>query len=316
MRNLASLSQLMVFARIAETGSLSAAARELNVTPSAVSKSLTQLEERLGILLIRRTTRSMMLTEGGRALMQHTATILDSLDEALNETSQFRSYPAGPLLLTSSVAFGCAQLSSILGRFIEASPQVQVNISLDDRCVDLAEENYDVALRITASTMWNLASRRLAPIHWVYCAAPGYLERHGRIESPDDLASHRCLVYPAMTLDGAWTFQRGNEVRHVKVEGCMISNSSLALLAATREQHGVACLPTYVVADDILSGKLQVVLPDYRSAITHTLYAMYFRSKYTNPTIRGFIDFIADDLGSIPPWDAALRAHLPFLVDE
>jgi len=316
MKNLASLSQLMVFARIAESGSLSAAARELNVTPSAVSKSLTQLEQRLGILLIKRTTRSMTLTEGGRALMQHTAAILENLEEALSETSQFRSYPTGPLLLTSSVAFGCAQLSSIIGRFIEVCPQVQVNISLEDRCVDLAEENCDVALRITASTVWNYASRRLAPIHWVYCAAPGYLERYGRIETPDDLANHRCLVYPAMTLNGSWTFQRGNEARHVRVQGCMVSNSSLALLAATLEQRGVACLPTYVVSGNILSGDLEVVLPDYRSAITHTLYAMYFRSRYTNPTIRGFIDFIADDLGPTPPWDASLRAHLPFLTEE
>jgi DNA-binding transcriptional LysR family regulator len=313
MKNLASLSQIMVFTRIAETGSLSAAARDLNVTPSAVSKSLAQLEERLGILLIKRTTRSMTLTEGGRALLQRTAAILDNFEEALDETHQFRSQPMGPLRLTSSVAFGCAQLSSIIGRFIEVFPHVQANISLDDRCVNLAEENYDVALRITASTDWGYAARRLASIHWVYCAAPGYLERHGRIETPEDLARHHCLVYPAMTLDGAWTFQRGEEVRHVKVQGRLVSNSSLALLAATLEQHGVACLPTYAVAGNIVAGDLAIVLPHYRAAITHTLYAMYFRSKYANPATRGFIDFIAADLGPEPPWDRALRPHLPHL---
>lgn len=315
MKNLASLSQIMVFCRIAETGSLSAAARELNVTPSAVSKSLAQLEQRLGVLLIKRTTRSMTLTEGGRALLQRTGALLDTFEEALDEAHQFRSHPIGPLRLTSSVAFGCAQLSSITGRFIEGFPDVQVNISLDDRCVNLAEEDYDVALRITASTEWGYAARRLAPIRWVYCAAPGYLERHGGIHTPDDLAAHHCLVYPSMTLGNAWTFERGDAVQHIKVQARMVSNSSLALLAATLEQHGVACLPTYAVADHILSGKLEIVLPQYRSAITHTLYAMYFRSKYANPATRAFIDFIADELGALPPWDAALRARLSWLSE-
>ena len=118
-----------------------------------------------------------------------------------------------------------------------------------------------------------------------------------------------------MHLVAGWGIKAGAVI---SAEKSIRAGESLSAGEAIRagNGYGVACLPTYVVADDILSGKLQVVLPDYRSAITHTLYAMYFRSKYTNPTIRGFIDFIADDLGSIPPWDAALRAHLPFLIDE
>lgn len=316
MKNLASLTQIMMFTRIAETGSLSAAARELNVTPSAVSKSLAQLEERLGVLLIKRTTRSMTLTAGGKALLQRTATILETFEEALDETHQFRSHPTGSLRLTSSVAFGCAQLSSITGRFIEAYPDVRANISLDDRCVNLAEEDYDIALRITASTDWGYAARKLAPIHWVYCAAPGYLKRHGRIDDPEDLRAHDCLVYPAMTLNGAWTFQRGKDVRHVRVQGRLVSNSSLALLAAARDERGVACLPTYAVADTILAWDLEIVLPQYCSAITHTLYAMYFRSKYANPATRAFIDFIASDLGATPPWDSALQTRFTWLKER
>jgi len=309
MKNFASLTQITVFARIAELGSLSAAARELNITPSAVSKSLAQLEERLGVLLVKRTTRSLTLTDSGKIILERANAIIADIDTTLDAAQQF-GRPDGLLKITSSLAFGSRQLPSVLGRYFAQYPSVRASIALEDRCVDLAEEAYDIALRITAGTDWGLAARRLAPIHWVYCASPAYLQNHDTIVKPDDIHQHACLVYPTMTLDKSWTFRRGDETHYIPVQGKLTSNSSMALREAAVDGQGIACLPTYVVSKDILDGSLQLVLPEYKCAIVHTLYAMYYRSKYSKPLIRSFIDFMVEDYGDVPPWDRELSDYL------
>lgn len=307
MKSFATLTQMTVFVRIAELGSLSAAARDLNLSPSAVSKNLAQLEERLGVLLVKRTTRSLTLTEGGRLFLERATSILSDVENTLDTARQF-GLPHGNLKLSSSIAFGTKQLTNIVGRYLESYPEVNANIILDDRYVNLSEEDFDVALRITADTHWGYAARKLAPIRWLYCASPEYLANHGRIEDPQDLAHHACLVYPLMTMDGAWTFRQGEHTKHIKVTPRMMFNSSLALREATLDHRGIACLPTYLVASDIINGHLRVVVPEYRAAIVHTLYAMYYRSKYENQLIRSFIDFLANDFGDIPPWERELRS--------
>jgi DNA-binding transcriptional LysR family regulator len=306
MRTFASLSQLMVFAKIAETGSLSNAAREMNLTPSAVSKSLAQLEERIGVLLIKRTTRSLSLTEHGRAFLERTAALLSEAEETFAEASGFRSEPRGTLKITTSMAFGYAQAPGLIGRYMQRFPDVVTRVVLDDRFVNLSEQDIDVALRITASNDWTYAARKLADIHWVYCASPAYIERHGPLTRPQELERHRCLVYPAMTMNGAWTFREQGRIHEVPIRGNLISNSSLILLEAAIDGQGVACLPTYIVAKSIVDGRLRVVLPAFRAAVSHTLYAMYFQRRYSNPLIRSFVDFAAEEFAPTPPWDAAL----------
>ncbi len=307
MRNFASLSQIMIFAKIAETGSLSNAAREMNLTPSAVSKSLAQLEERIGVLLVKRTTRSLALTEHGRAFLDRASTLLSEVEETFAEASGFRGEPRGTLKITTSMAFGYAQAPGLIGRYMERFPEVVTRIVLDDRFVNLSEQDIDVALRITASNDWTYAARRIADIHWVYCASPGYIERHGPLTRPEDLERHRCLIYPAMTSNGAWAFLESTRVHKVPIRGSLISNSSLILLEAAIDGQGVACLPTYIVAKSILDGKLDVVFPTFRAATSHTLYAMYFQRKYSNPLIRSFVDFAVKEFGPIAPWDASLE---------
>lgn len=306
MKNLASLTQVSVFVRIVELGSLSAAARDLNLTPSAVSKSLAQLEQRLGVLLIKRTTRSLKLTDTGKTIFERANTILADVENTLDAARQHQ-LPEGELRVTSSMAFGARQLSSLMAGYVAAYPAVNAHIVLDDRCVNLAEEDYDVAIRITAGTDWGYAARKLTTIRWVYCAAPAYLEKHGPIDRPADLANRAGLVYPAMTLSGNWVFE-GPDTTHVQVRPRLVSNSSLALREATIEGLGVACLPTYLVADDIVKGMLNVVAPKYQCAITHQLYAMYYRSRYINPVVRSYIDYLVDALHDGPPWDSGLLA--------
>ena len=307
MRSLGSISQIIAFAKIADTGSLSRAARELNLTPSAVSKSLSQLEERLGVLLVRRTTRSLSLTDQGRAFLSHAQTLLEEIERAAEETNRFRTEPAGTLRVTSSIAFGLSQLERIIGSYMEAYPQVTVVLALDDRFVNLAEEQFDVAVRITSARDWSIGARSLAAVRWIYAATPEYLAAHGMPKRPQDLQAHRCLVYPAMLPNGVWTFQKGRRVEEVKVEPVMICNSSSAILQAALGGRGIACLPTYVASGSIVAGDLVPVLPGFRAAMSHTLYAMYFDSKVTNPIVRSFLDFMSAEIGETAPWDEALR---------
>lgn len=306
----ASLSQVTAFVKIAETGSMSAAARELGLSPSAVSKSLAQLEQRLGVLLVKRTTRSLKLTDTGRLIFERASTILADVENTLDAAKQAKR-PEGTLRITSSMAFGAEQLSSLMARYLTYHRLVDAQINLDDRCVNLAEEQYDVALRITAGTDWSYAARSLAPIRWVYCASPDLIRKHGPLRDPSSLESIDCLVHPTMTLSGRWAFSGKTESKHVQVKPRFVSNSSLALRQATIDGMGVACLPTYVVSKDIVNGALEIVCPDYSCTISHQLYAMYFRSRYVNPLVRSFIDFIADSLKGPPPWDAALDRMTP-----
>jgi len=304
MKPVTSLNQFVVLAKIAETGGLSSAARELGMTPSAVSKSLALLEEQLGVSLVRRTTRAVTLTTHGKLFFQRVSRILADVEDALDEVGDLRNRTKGDLHVSCSIAFGCTQLVGIVSRYRQAYPEVNVHISLDDRLVNLGEENIDVALRITDATDGPYAARRLAQIRWVYCATPAYLDRHGRPQSPHDLKEqgHQLLVYPAMTRGGAWTYWHDGVLERIKVNPSLECNSSLALLNFTLAHQGIACLPNYVASKYIHEGEIEVILPDYRAASEHTLYAMYFQSRYKNPLIRTFVDFIRSDIQTNGDW--------------
>ncbi len=310
MRNLGSLSQIIVFTKIAELGSLSSAARELNLTPSAVSKSLSQLEERIGVLLIKRTTRSLALTDHGKAFLERTSILLNEVEETFAQASSFREEPRGTLKVTTSMAFGYAQAYKLIGRYMEQYPAVVTRVVLDDRFLNLSEQDCDIALRITASSDWSYQARRITDIHWVYCASPDYIERFGPLDHPTVLERHRCLIYPAMSPNGAWAFRENSTIHEVPIRGSLTSNSSLILLKAAIDGQGVVCLPTYVVAESILDGDLNIVFPTLRAGISHTLYAMFFQRKYSNPLIRSFVDFAAAEFGPIAPWDVSLAGKI------
>ncbi|WP_019643486.1 LysR family transcriptional regulator [Novispirillum itersonii] len=312
MRHSTSLSRLEIFVRAAELGSLSKAARVLGVTPSAVSKGLAQLEAELGATLLKRTTRRLSLTEVGAVMLDRASAILRDTDAAITAAMQFRR-PGGVLRVTCSVAFGCTQVSRLLRAFSEAYPEIDVVLTLEDRCVDLSQEDFDVALRITARQDWTDPARRLTAIRWVYCAAPEYLDRHPAVSVPQDLAGHTCLLYPEMTGGAEWGFVRddgdggngpGQAERPltVPVRGRVVSNSSLALAEMALDGCGVVCLPDYVAGPHLAAGRLRRVLPQYRARTEHTLYAMYYRSRFSNPAVRVFIDFMAERLGADHRW--------------
>ncbi|THF25787.1 LysR family transcriptional regulator [Pseudomonas atacamensis] len=304
MRHSAYLSKLEIFVKVVETGGLSQAGRELNLSPSAVSKSLAQLEAFLGTALIKRSTRNITLTESGKNIFHKVTLILQDVESTINAAKQYNE-PMGSLKVTTPIAFSHSQLAKIMGAFTEKHPKINTTITLEDRCANLSEEEFDVALRITDRTTWDYPAKYLTEINWVYCASQGYLNKNGDVKDPQHLEKHCCLVYPSMTTNGAWSFIKDGLYSEVKVKGRIVSNSSLALIAMAVDDCGIVCAPAYAVADRINEGTLKVVLPEYKPAISHSLYAMYFKTKVHNPSVRAFIDFLASKFEHGAPWDSA-----------
>lgn len=299
----ATLTQINIFVKIAESGSLSAAARELHLTPSAVSKNLSQLEERLGVLLIKRTTRSLVLTDIGKAFLEKSHALISDAEETMNAIRQF-STPTGVLRISCSVSFGCSHIVPLINSYCEKYPDVLCDIFLDDHCVNLNEEDIDIAFRITSKSDWAYAARKIADINWIYCASPTYISTHSeQIQDPKDISQHDCLVNPSMLIEGGWSFKKDTQHQIINVKGKIASNSSIILKDAAIKHQGIACLPTYVAYTDILNGNLKIVFPEYTCGKSHTLYAMYYPSKFNNPLIRTFIDFSCKHFGETPYWD-------------
>jgi DNA-binding transcriptional LysR family regulator len=297
---------LELFVKVVENGSLSKAARSMGLTPSAVSKALAQLEGQLGTTLIKRTTRHIALTEGGAMMYERATAILRDADCALHEALQYRQ-PSGVLQVSCSVALGCTQVSRLVREFTAQYPEIEVSLNLDDRMVDLASEGNDLALRITSRDDWDFPGRKLAPIHWLYAASPQYLKSHAPVRTPTDLQHHACLLYPAMTEHRQWSFACNGESQSVKVRCRAVSNSSLALAEMALDHCGIVCLPAYVAQRHLDDGSLHLVLPQCAPKSRHSLYAMYFKTRYSNPAVRVFLDFLGAKFQDGAPWEKAAK---------
>ncbi|MEM0652276.1 LysR family transcriptional regulator [Klebsiella huaxiensis] len=298
-----SLKNLEFFIKIVDCGGLSEAAAQLNVSPSAVSKSLAAMENSLGTTLIKRTTRSITLTDAGQYLFNRANKLLQEFDETLNTTSSYDQNPQGELRVTCSIAFGYSHLVNLVDKYRTKFPDVNLYIDLNDNFINLNETDFDIALRISTAPPQNYAMRKLVPIRWAYCASPGYLAKKGIPQRRIDLAGHDCLVYPGLTpvLKIADDQDRMHQLKlHMPIQ----ANSSLVLLKSVLEDQGVAYLPTYLIGGHIQKEEITPLLLDGMiTCETHALYALYFPSKYSNPKVRSFIDFLVAELGTLPTWD-------------
>ncbi|RZA58726.1 LysR family transcriptional regulator [Citrobacter koseri] len=281
------LNQFQVLIKVAETGNQSRAARELGLTPSAVSKSLTQLEGVVGNALISRESRPIQLTASGRRILQVARRVIADIEglAASVETETLR--------INCSVAFGCTHIPHISNAFQQLHPGVCINVTLDDRLINLARDEFDIALRISSeAAQYEDDDTCLMDISWFYCASPEYLKCHPPIYTPADLRFHQCLVYPQMTSEGRWTFHHGVKSETVKVMPYFSCNSSLLLLQRALAHGGVACLPDYLVSHYLDSGKLIRVLPAHDPSVTHRLQAIVSPSVQEDKTIIHFLDFL------------------------
>ncbi|HIC1790549.1 TPA: LysR family transcriptional regulator [Escherichia coli] len=299
-----SIKQLEILVKIHECGGISEAARHLNISPSAISKNLAGLESQLGITLIKRTTRTLKLTEAGEYLLHRSQSLLNEFEYIINTTAGFYDHPRGELKITCSIAFGYAHLASISDRFRLENSDVVFNVDLNDHFANLNEDNYDVALRIASNPPQNYSMRKLCNIRWAYCASPDYLKDAGVPTKAADLHDHKILVYPGLTPECAKHDGKRKSLPHLQ------ANSSLLLLKAALGGQGIAYLPTYLIGDHINLGKLFPVRIDGKITYsTHNLYALYFPSKYSNPKVRKFVDFMVGELQNGPWWDEWIKHH-------
>lgn len=290
-----SVKQLEILVKIVECGSISEAARQLNISPSAISKNLSGLESQLGVTLVKRTTRTLKLTEAGEYMVHRAKSLLDEVEYVFNTTTGFYNHPQGELKITSSIAFGYAHLASLSNQFRQIHSDVEFNIDLNDHFVNLNEENYDIALRIASNPPQNFSMRKLCQIRWVYCASPEYLKKACLPVRMSDLEGHKILVYPGVT--PVFSSHGTKDKDHTPLQ----ANSSLLLLKAVLGGQGIAYLPTYLIDDYIKSGKIIPVRIDEKlTYATHNLYALYFPSKYSNPKVRAFVDFMVNVLENGP----------------
>jgi DNA-binding transcriptional LysR family regulator len=301
------LTGIVAFARSASLGSYTAAARALGISPSAVSKSVQRLEERLGLSLFTRTTRSLTLTPEGRDLHERALRLLREAEAIEQAAVAARSEPAGTLKVTAPFPVGVHLLAPALPRFRARYPRLSVDLRLGDRFADLIEEGIDVAVRVGDLSDSRLISRRLAPHRLCAFAAPGYLERHGTPQHPDDLVHHDCVNFRFQSTGQAlrWPFRVGGRTVELTPNAGIVTDFSDAVAAMLVADGGIGISPTYIAAPYVARGALVPVLKAFaveRSAIT----ALWPESRRGNPNVKAFLAFLAEVFPSPAPWDRLL----------
>ena len=300
------LSAMAVFARVVEMESFTRAAEELRLSKSAVSKQVSRLEDRLGVRLLNRTTRRLSLTEAGAAFYEGCRKTLSEAEAAEQAVTHLAMTPRGVLKVNVPMSFGFLHVGPALPDFLGRCPELELDLDLNDRRVDLVEEGYDVAVRIGLLADSSLVARRLAPSRLLLCAAPGYLAAHGRPAAPEDLAGHDCLVYSYRSAGSQWHFRGPDGLRRVKVAGRLRVNNGDTLLAAALGGLGIALLPSFIAGDDLRAGRLERVLPGWREAEEPSVHAVYPASRNLSPKVRVFVDFLAARFGEPPYWDEGI----------
>lgn len=296
-------TQMIMFATVVENGGFSAAARDLGLTPSAVSRQIGQLEDRLGTRLLNRSTRRISLTEVGRAFYARCADVSQSVQEAEALVLNMVDHPQGTLKVAATVAFAKAQLLPLLPVFLAKNPDLKISLDATDRVIDLVEEQVDVAIRFSEQIDdSSVVSRKLATNRRVYVAAPSYVAEHGLPRTPDDVANHNCLRISTVEAWNTWTFENGADLQRLPIKGNFEANSADAIYYAVLAGVGIARLSTYLVNDALAQGRLVRVLPDYADE-TSDILAIYSNKRNLSPNVRAFIDYFAEKFGPVPPWE-------------
>ena len=297
------LADIAVFVRVVERGSFTRAADELGLSRAVVSKYLTRLEERLGARLLHRTTRRLSLTEAGAALFEASRGAIERIDEAEAAVARFQSAPRGRLRVSAPMSFGILHLAPAIADFSREQDAIAIDMRLDDRFVNLVEEGLDVAVRIGKLSDSSLVARRLATTQVVACASPSYLAEHGEPETPEDLATHECLIYTYSSTSNVWRFtaRDGREIP-VAVSGSLRINNGIALAQAALAGRGILMSPTFYVGPEIRAGRLKRILESYRLP-EFGIYAVYPQARHVAPKVRVFVDFLVKRFGRRPDWE-------------
>ena len=295
------LDAMQVFVRVAELGSFSAVAAQLDVARSVVTRQVAALEKRLGVKLIARTTRRLGLTAEGAGYLEKCREILNLVEASESALDGERATPRGHIRLGAPLAFGVRHVMPIVTDFVAAYPEVSIDLDLTDRRVNLVEEGIDLSVRITSQLDDTAVARKLSVCRSTVVASPEYLKKRGTPRHPDDLVKHECFGYtPAMR--SMWPFMIDGALTWVPVRGRIQSNNGDALLEPVIRGRGIAYQPTFLTCDAVRTGKLKVILTRHPPAELG-IYAIYPGNRYVPHRVRVLADFLAVRLGPEPAWD-------------
>jgi DNA-binding transcriptional LysR family regulator len=304
------LQEMVVFTRVVSAGSLSAAARELGLSPALISRKLAGLEARLGVRLINRTTRSLRLTDEGASYNESCSRVLAEIDEAEAAISAGRAEPRGTLRVALPASFGHQHIAPLIPEFAARYPEVRIALSLSDRSVSLIDEGFDLAVRIAELEDSSLAARRLAPNRRVVCASPAYLARHGKPRTPQDLLRHNCIT--TNDFNGTWEYKDAeNRPGTVRVTGRYACDNWEVLREWALAGLGIALKSTWDIHRHLADGSLVEVCTEYTFDSDVAIYAVYPHRRFLPAKTRAFIEFLAASFGPDPYWDRAVKAPKP-----
>jgi DNA-binding transcriptional LysR family regulator len=290
------LDEILVFIAVVEARSLSGGGQTIGLTRSAVGKTITRLEMRLGVRLLNRTTRKLSVTDDGRVFYEHCIRLASLLEETEASVGQKSAIPTGLLRLTVPEGFGRTHVLPLLHRYMEEWPELKVEVSFSDRVADIVEDGFDLAVRIgTVGADTRLISRVVAEYKSFICAAPAYLDRHGRVEIPDDLALHNCLLFKSGTRKQAWRVRDADGTwATIGGRGKLRLDSGEAIRDAAIAGMGIAHLPGFLVDDALADGRLKQLLTAFETQ-TIPINIVYPSKRYLSAKIRRFIDLMADE---------------------
>lgn len=291
-------ADMRAFVRVVEHKSFSAAAGVLGLTHSAVSKLVSRLEDRLGVKLLHRTTRRLALTSEGEVYFARARQILSDIEDAEAEVARWRKSPRGRLHVNSSIAFAVHQLSAALPEFLVRYPDIQVDLSITDRVVDLVEEHADVTIRNGRIVDMALTARKIAEFERTICAAPSYLSRRGTPRTPADLAKHVCIAMS--TTPSRWPFRLREGIERVEVAPRVTTDNGEAALRLALDGAGIVRLSDMMVGGPINRGLLVPLLVDVHYPEPLPVSALYLAGRHRLPKVRVFLDFLVERFSSAP----------------
>lgn len=294
-------TEMQVFVEAVKRGGFSSAGRQLNLSPSAVSKLITRLESRLGVRLFNRTTRTLSLTEGGQVFFQRCVEILSDVEDAEDSLTGFGQVPKGVLRINSTPGFAKHQLLPLMAEFQSLYPQLVVEFQLTGQSVDLIGEGVDIAIRLGALKDTSLVARKLGESRRVVCASPAYLNAHGEPLKPQDLLGHNCLRLSTSELFNQWQFSSEEGEETIDVKGGFVTDNVDALYEFALMGGGIARLSGFMVGDDIEAGRLVPLLESY-SIEKQLIHAVYPHRKHLPAKVRVLVDFLLEQFTPRAPW--------------
>jgi DNA-binding transcriptional LysR family regulator len=290
--------EMQAFAAVAESGSFVKAADLLETSKAAVSRYVAQLEDRLGVRLMNRTTRRLSITDEGQTFLAHCKETLGLIHDAEEDIQNKRNNAVGLIRVNAPVTFGILHLAPVWGKFTARYPLVKLDLTLSDRVVDLVDEGYDLAIRIAQLPSSTLISRKLASTTLVVCASPQYLKGKAKLKHPLDLQNHSVISYSYLATGDEWVFQSEDGELRVKINPKIRTNNGDTCRSAALAHQGIVMQPAFMVWQDIQKGDLVALLPEFKS-VELGIYAVYPSRKLVSPRIRAMVDFLAKEFEQV-----------------